>query len=355
MGGKSSKEITRVDITNEIEADILNETQNINNIIATTINETTMNVVNRVASEISNSTGGANVITANALFAEGTDSVIDINQSILLETVNEAVIQITSDVDSQTKLASQMSQDVANKTKNDSAMEASLQAAANLTSLQKDAGGIEKILSDVMGMVSGFADAIGGSKVSKEQHTQIKNTIKNSIKNVTINKNDIENTIKNIVNSTITQENMNTCKNSVTSQNIINIDGVIAAKKGGKISVKQSSQVSALSKCLIGATASLKLGTEIVNKAATGTSTDTGNTNKTESGLKATAEVTATKIQDAALTTGFFDALKAFSPFAAAHSMAIVCAIGYVVIALLAIIYVYMKMSGSGTSSSEST
>jgi hypothetical protein len=355
MGGKSSKEITKVDITNEIELEIVNETTNINKIVATTINETTMNVVNKVANDITNSTGGNNEITANAMVADGAGSIIDINQSISLDTINKAAIQVTSDVDAQTKLASAMAQDVANKTTNDSAMQASLQAAANLTSLQKDAGGIEKILGDVMKMASDFTDGIAGSKVSKEQHTTIKNTMKNSIKNVTINQNDIENTIKNVVNSTITQENMNTCKNSVITANKINIDGPIAARNGGKVIVKQATSIKALSECIIGSSGASKLGTDIVNTASTGTSSDTGNKNKTESELKATAEVSTTKIQEAALTTGFFDALKAFSPFAAANSMAIVCAIGCVVIALIAILFVFMRMMKSGGSSSEPT
>lgn len=355
MGGKSSKEITRVDIKNEISLEIDNETRNINRIIATTINETTMNVVNKVANDIVNSTGAANMLTAAAMIADGAGSIIDIDQSISLSAINEATIQIINDVDSQTKLASQMAQDVANKTTNDSAMTASLQAAANLTSLQKDAGGIEKILADVMKMASDFTDSIAGSKISKEQHTTIKNTMKSKIKNVTINQNDIQNTIKNVVDSTITQETMNTCKNTVISQNNINIEGPIAAQNGGKIVLRQALAVKALSKCIMDAKGSVKLGTDIVNTASTATSTDTGNKSKTDSELKATAEVISTKIQEAALTTGFFDALKAFSPFGAANNMAIVCAIGCLVIALLVIVYVFMQMSGGSSSAPTET
>lgn len=54
-------------------------------------------------------------------------------------------MDITNEQDSgaQSELANKLTQDIIAKTKNDSAMSASLQAASNLTSLSKDAGGLK--------------------------------------------------------------------------------------------------------------------------------------------------------------------------------------------------------------------
>jgi putative effector of murein hydrolase len=110
MGGGQSRETVKKTIEMEIQTEIVNETTNINNIIAQTITTTTMNVTNNIANEITQAVGGTNVITALGLIADGADSVIDINQSISVKSVQDAVMKISQDSGAQTELANKLAQ-----------------------------------------------------------------------------------------------------------------------------------------------------------------------------------------------------------------------------------------------------
>jgi len=303
MGGSQSRESVKKTIETEIQTEIVNETTNINNILAQTITTTTMNVTNNVANSITQAVGGTNLITARGITADGANSVVDLDQSITMKTIQDAVMKIKQDSGAQSELANKLTQDIIAKTKNDSAMSASLQAASNLTSLSKDAGGIEKLVSDTMNMMSGMANAATGGKISKDQETTIRNKMKASIKNVSINENNIKNIIENIVNTNITQNTTSTCQSNINPNNTIDAqDGAIAAKNGGKITIRQSAAVDSLAKCIVDTANTTQISTAIISEGATGAVNDTQNTNKADTKGTADAKVSDTNIQESGLT-----------------------------------------------------
>lgn len=301
MGGGSSRESVKKTIETEIQTEIVNETTNINKILAVTITDTTMSVTTNVANNIRQSVGAANVFAAGALTADG--GLIDINQAISMEIIQEAVMKISTDTKSQSELANKLSQDIANKTKNDSAMKASLQAAADLTAVNKDAGGVEKLVADTMAMISSMANTIGGGEISSEQETTIRNTMRASIKNVTINQNDITNRIENIITTNIVTNTTSTCESNLGGNNQIIVQDGITAKNGGIISIKQSARVEALVKCIIDTANTAELSSAIINEGALGVTSDNSNTNKSDTDAETKATVTEENIQESGLTS----------------------------------------------------
>ena len=301
MGGKNSTEVKKI-IETELETEIINETTNINNILAETITETTMAVAVNISNKITQNVAGTNLIVAREMIADGPNSLVDLDQQISMETVQKAVIQISSDSQTQAKLANELSQDILNKTKNDSAMQASLQAASDLTSLSKDAGGLEKMVADTMTMMSDMTNSVVGGEISSEQETTIRNTLKASIKNVTINQNDITNIVKNIVNTNITQNTNSTCESNINATNKIILEEDIRATNGGVIKVGQSARVKGLVDCVIKAANTAEITSAIVNEGSLGATTDNENINKSETDGKTDAIIKDEQIQESGLT-----------------------------------------------------
>jgi hypothetical protein len=182
-------------------------------------------------------------------------------------------------------------------------MQASLQAASDLTAVSKDAGGLEKMVGDAMKMVSDMGNTIAGGQISKDQETTIRNKLKASIKNVSINENNIKNIIENTVNTNIVQNTTSSCKSNINANNAINIDGLIAAKNGGKISVMQSALVDSLAKCVIDAANTGQISKAIITEGALGVVNDNQNTNKQTTEGTADAKVAETKIQESGMTS----------------------------------------------------
>ena len=127
-------------------------------------------------------------------------------------------------------------------------------------------------------MMSGMANAATGGKISKDQETTIRNKMKASIKNVSINENNIKNIIENIVNTNITQNTTSTCQSNINANNTIDTqDGAIAAKNGGKITIRQSAAVDSLAKCIVDTANTTQISTAIISEGAAGAVNDTQN------------------------------------------------------------------------------
>jgi len=262
MGGKQSKEITKMDIENEINLEIKNEIINFNSIIKQTINKTLINfiyaIVNeRIAYLQKNDT---NLIYEPSL--NYINDINDINQQISVNVINHTIIQITNDVYTQTKLFNQIKQDILNRTKNDSVIKTLIVSILNLRFSIKNNNPypFTVLLADVIKMLD---ENTGVSQiVNSETETRVKNIVKSRLKNTyldssidLITKNNIENIIKNVVDSSITPKTLNSCSNITNEQNIsdkqYNFLEVDAFKK--------------LSYCIISIDTEVKIATDIIN------------------------------------------------------------------------------------------
>lgn len=353
MGGKSSTEINRTTIETEINVEIENETKNITNILNETITDTTMNVITENAQKIETKIGGGNTLRVGEMIADGEGSVIDINQAISIESVATAAANLTQDASALSSLASKMSNDVSNKVQNDSAAQASMKQVAALKNTKESAGGINDMLGQVTKMMSGMLAV--GDKCDKTTETTIRNKMKTSLKNMTINENDIKNIVKNSFNTSITQKNTASCQLDIQTNNTIEADRIVA-KKGGKISVAQSSVVKSVSNCIIGAAQTSKLVNDI---AASGVSTgtnDTSNKNAATSSMDSNSSITKSDISKDAIG----DMFKSFA--GSASSIAMIALLGpigivifYMCCCLCVVLAIVMFFKSSGSSSSPSS
>lgn len=285
MGNQDSSK-TKVEVSNKINTEIQNITTNINKVLNETCTTTVSNIVNENVSQIKQSTAGSQTITLGNIVMSGTAD-IDIAQKANIEATTKAIIEIVQSMEQMSAMANQMAQDMANKLQNDNSMKAALEAAAKIKESQKDAGGPE-------GMVNKIMDTIGnmtkmGSSSSSEIEQSIRNEINNKIINNTRNENEIRNLVKNHVENNIKKVNAQSCDIQVSGQQALNTGDITAS--GGKLKITQTISIKAFNDCIMKALDNTKLTSDITGLQTTKTSSDTSNTSKQDTDMKADTEL----------------------------------------------------------------
>lgn len=303
MGNKSEKEI-RTMISNEINVQIKNYTENINNIFNQTTTKISTDMVNEAVAKIDIKTITSNLLKAKDITAVG--SSISIEQQAQVQATNQAIISIVADQSKMNELANKIATDVANKSQNDQQLKASLDAVNKIGENTKNAGGPEQMVDKVMTALSDSIKAltgIGGSDSTKAI-TDIKNKINTQITNETINKQDVKNIVENVVTSNFKQAAEAKCDLNTDTNQTIDIGNLTALALQGKsadINIKQSVSATAFNTCLI----KMEMGQKVTDKLMNGyefkSASDTTNTTKVDSGLKAESEITKKTEQESAI------------------------------------------------------
>ena len=289
----AKKTISKTDIQTHINTEIKNHTENITKIMTKTVNDTTMSVINKNATKIQGTTSATNLMDFGNLNATGAGSVIDINQTVSVEALITASVNLVSDTKAQASLATQMASDLKNKVGNDNAMSASMEAINKIADAQKSAGGPEALVDSVMSTIAGLGDSLSGAKSESQQLTMIKNSISTKVSNTSINKNDITNEVVNKIKTGIENINEQSCELNSSAGNTLKA-GDITASDGGVIKLGQSAVVKAAIKCIMGAVNASSMGTDIANKIGAATTNDTTNANKTDTAVKTANDVSKT-------------------------------------------------------------
>jgi intracellular sulfur oxidation DsrE/DsrF family protein len=337
MGGKSSKEVSKTEITNEINTQITNLTKNVTNILNETITNSTMNVVNQNAQSIEVSTGGGNTFAGGNLNVSGKGSVFRLNQQVNLEVTNKAVANMTQDATAMANLASQVNAGVMNKIQNDSAMQQAMQAASNLQKATSTAGGMNDMIGNVTKMIGDVLTP--GTTMNKDTQTKITTKMMASLSNTTINENTIKAIVTNNVTNNISQLNSASCKISTNFDNKVTI-GDINIDQGGVGEILQSVNAKALNECVLGAVQKTDLGTAITSGSAVSAGTDTSNKNALAQSQKTdTAISEKTETHDA-----FGQMISSFSPFAMMGSMGPMCGIVCLIVCILIVVMMVLPM-----------
>ena len=304
MGGSESKQITRTEVTNEINVTIENETQNLTKIFNETVNSSSASVVNSIASTIKINTSAGNTAKMGNLVASGPGSSIDIEQNATVVAQNSAIMQIIQDSSQLAKMASQIGSDLTNATQNNSAAKASMDTLNTLKQSTTDGGGIEGMVNAAMKAISDLGGALTGAKSTSEATTMIKNQMSTNIKNKTTNSSDITNKIKNSTDTMVKNITENTCNFDTNATNNLDIANAIATG-GASIKVAQRVSITAFNSCVISAMNTSKLVSDLTGVQSNKVGNTTTNTNKAESDLKAKNEVDQSKKSVSALTDAF--------------------------------------------------
>lgn len=336
MGGKTSKEISKTEITNEINTQITNLTKNVTNILNETITNSTMNVVNKNAQEIKVSTGGGNTFAGGNLYVSDKGSVFRLNQQVNLEVTNKAVANMTQDATAMANLAASVNLGVMNKIQNDSTMQQAMQAAANLQKATSTAGGMNDMIGNVTKMIG---DSMPYTKMDKDTQTNITTKMMASLSNTTINENTIKAIVTNNVTNNISQLNSASCNITTNFDNKVTI-GNINIDQGGVGEILQSVNAKALNECILGAVQKTDLGTAITSGSAVSAGTDTSNKNALAQSQKTdTAISEKTETHDA-----FGQMISSFSPFAMMGSMGPMCGIVCLIVCILIVVMMVLPM-----------
>lgn len=352
MGGKQSKDVTRTDIQNETKIQIENINKNLTDIINNTITESTMNVINENAQEMDAASGASNLMNLEGGIKMTGNSELVINQEASVDSVMKAVMNLTQDTTAVNNLANKINDDIMNKISNDSTAKQALESATAVNSATKTAGGMADMLNSVTDLLGKMVP--GNQTVTKENITNIKNTITTNIKNTTVNETHIATTIKNTITNNITTTNTGTCKINTVAENVLNLKGGVEMGGNAKVKIGQSAKVKAMTDCIIGAVQTTKLVQDLTNENTTNNKTDTENKNTTEQKAKTDATVTKTTETGSALENMFSSIADSFSPVKAMGNFIALIVVICICISLIGGVAMYFNSKGSGSGSDAS-
>lgn len=247
MGGKQSSKVTEIDIQNEINIELTNETTNITKILNETVTNITSNIITKRASEIRISQGNDQRIEITEIYV-GENANFKIFQTISTKYINEAVVQISSDTTALTDMANTIITDIQNKLKNNSDLQSSLKTANSLKSTTTDDGGIASMVRIVGDVIKTALSS--GDIMTEENITKIKNIVKTVLKNITINDTSINNIIRNTVTSNIEKNDKSMCIFSFTNNQQINF-GRVVVDRNAKFELSQILSVDSYNTCII--------------------------------------------------------------------------------------------------------
>lgn len=277
--------MSKTEISNEISVTIENETKNLTKIFNETVNKTSTSSVSEAAQSVTIASSGKNKMETGDINLDG-DADIEIKQDAKIKTENQAIMNIINDTSQLQKMASTMSDEIANKTKNDSAAKASLDTLNALKETKKTAGGPEGMIDSVMGAIKGLGSSLlGGGNTREQNETLIKNKINTKMSSKTTNDTNISNIVKNQTDSMVKNIQENKCGFDTSGANEMKL-GNINAKGRSKLKLSQNLDITAFNKCIVGAANTNKMITEITGFQGSKTTTDTTNIQKAESDVK---------------------------------------------------------------------
>ena len=293
MGGTDSKE-TETIVKNEVSIEIENQVRNLNKIMNETVTSSSTSTVNETSNKIATSNSVSNKLKTGALVAKGKGSKIDLSQDAKVKTQNEAIMQIMSNSQAMSDMQSKIQSDLLNKTKNDSAAQASLDTLNSIKKTETSAGGPEALVKSVMESVNKLGSALTGASSKDSQKTMIQNDMKTKIKNTTENSNDITNIIKNSTNSFASNLQKSECKMDTAAANEMEVASAMALD-GGEIKIAQAIDLTAFNKCVVQSVNTNEIINKITGDSITGVVNDTINKNSADSKQKSKTDLAELK------------------------------------------------------------
>ena len=327
MGGSQSK-VTEIDIRNELKMEIDNTTKNITKIMNETINNVTTNMVLDTTTEVLQSNAGSTILEIGDIIQKGK-SRININQKVSVKAINSAVLKIVQSNDAMTKLATQFQDQIINKIKNDNEMKGELEAINKIKQLEKDAGGVESLVRNIMDTANNIMKSLTGTSTKEDVKTRIKNEMNLKFKNETLNQNEIIKKVQNTIQNNMKNVSKQTCKFDTKGESIIRIRNIVQ-DENSDLTIGQSVAVEALNKCIIDTLNTNGIVQDMSTTGFTVSSSDTANTNKQDTKMKTDNTVVKEKINETA-----FDFLKQFKD---------IIIYGGIAIAVIAILFIVYKL-----------
>ena len=236
----------------EVDTNISNEITNINKNYVKLLYQSTSDIINTIHSSntatVNNTVVCNNTSDQSDAVANGKGSIIENDQSCIMDAVNQATIDTLMNTDDATKQVQNISASVQAKLKNNSDLASDVAALNTLTQTKKTDGEINSTVDAVTGTVKGIFDDLLGKKTDNKSIT--KTDIKNAILQDDESSTDVSNIVNNTINSSINTDFFENCITTNTGSNI-NLQIRTMAIDGGIIINKQQAFLKSVNTCYI--------------------------------------------------------------------------------------------------------
>ena len=289
MGGKNKSEI-KTQITNELSTEINNKTTNINRVTNNSTTELVQSIKNNAEASVEIRTGGINETDIDEIniAAGGT---ANINQSIKLAAVTEALVKILTDSSQLQNNINDLTDKIKNEIKNDQALKQDVDFLAKIGKYSSNNGGPEAMAESLAGVVETYIKSMTGTSTSNVSETEVRNLIKTTINNQVINENELNNNISTSISNSMSQLGTGSCKLDTTASNTLT-SRKLSIGPGGTFNFNQTLDISSFTSCIIELKLAANMASELTNRFVVDTGSDTGNKQDADTTAKMSADVT---------------------------------------------------------------
>jgi len=296
--GVSKKSYTSSDIQTMMNTIVKNETTNITNIINETITNTTTNIINNNTSSVNLSQACSNALIADSITQTGTNNTIDFGQNCNEEVTYNACLNLLNDPAQMTSLANQSGTDVSNALSNNTSIQESVTALAQIQNLQEKQGGLTGVLSQIASTLPSIIGGLTGS--NSKNISKVLNAVNINISNITTNENNIKNTIITNIVTNIKNTNAATCNYTASIGNLISTKSISQSGSDLKLNIQQTASLKTVITCILSNTNLTKLQQSLTNNNIASVANTTANTNNAVASTvgKASIESKTTLVPD---------------------------------------------------------
>jgi len=300
MGGQDRTQTVTI-VRNELELEIKQINNNMTKITNETTTQLSSELVNETAASIEISNSAVQTQDVGDIVIRGKKNKVDIKQQARIEAQNKAIITIISKADSLMQLGNKIADEVINKVNQNAQVQQAAKTMNAIADKSKDAGGIEGMVSTVVGMVEKMTKNLTGGSSSDSNYTNIKNQIKTQLTQETNNTTNVDNIIRTSVQNKIKNVTSGSCKMNTATTQIQSIKSLAILGEENDFDQTQEVSLKAFNDCLL----NLQIGSEIVNNLTNGNASkitsDTKNVAETEQKQDAKTDVSKEKIKNSAI------------------------------------------------------
>ena len=349
MGGKNKSEI-KTQITNELSTEINNKTTNINRVTNNSTTELVQSIKNNAEASVEIRTGGINETDIDEIniAAGGT---ANINQSIKLAAVTDALVKILTDSSQLQNNINDLTDKIKNEIKNDQALKQDVEFLAKIGKYSSNNGGPEAIAESLAGVVETYIQSMTGTSTSNVSETEVRNLIKTTINNQVINENELNNNISTSIKNSMSQLGSGSCKLETTASNTFNVRRLNIGA-GGTFNFSQTLDISSFTSCIIELRLAANMASELTNRFVVDTGSDTGNKQDADIKAKISADVTDKDDKTSSIADAFNNLVNNIGDFAGSWIYIVGGIIGLIILIIAAVFLIPMmgssKKNGDG-------
>ena len=350
MGGKNKSEI-KTQITNELSTEINNKITNINRVTNNSTTELVQSIKNNAEASVETRTGGINETDIGEIIIEAGGTA-NINQSIKLAAVTDALVKILTDSSQLQNNINDLTDKIKNEIKNDQALKQDVEFLAKIGKYSSNNGGPEAMAESLAGVVETYIRSMTGTSTSNVSETEVRNLIKTTINNQVINENELNNNISTSISNSMSQLGSGSCKLDTTASNTLT-SRKLSIGPGGTFNFNQTLDISSFTSCIIELKLAANMASELTNKFVVDTGSDTLNTQDATNKGKMSADIEDKDDKTSSIADSFNNLVNNIGDFAGSWIYIVGGIIGLIILIIAAVFLIPMMGSSKRDNSDD--